>query len=194
MFLKRYRITILGIAVVVASIVATNVVSGAVVEANGTHARDHLASAQGAFPLVVLLAVILSVMPRPRSRLVTMLTWTAALAIAVGAILVGAGNLQVIHAINGASWSDAQASRLGSARPGFDAGHDLIDLGTTVTRYAAILFALVVSFVVRAVGYVVGLAAAVLTFVFPPQINPAAGLAVLVIALLVRKSRETAPA
>jgi len=191
LFVKRYRVAILGIAVLIASIAATNIASGALVEANGTHARDHLASAQAAIPVVVLLAVILWALPSPRGRLATALSWGAALAIAVGSILVATGNLQVVHAINGASWSDAQAARLGSSRPGFDAGHDLVALGTTVMQYAAIAFALVVTFVARAVSYAVGLAAAALTFVFPSQINPAAGLPVLGIALLVRKSRAT---
>jgi hypothetical protein len=191
MFAKRYRVAILGIAVVVVSIIATNVISGVLVEANGAHARDHLATAQGAIPLVVLLAVALWAMPR-RGRLVTALIWIAALAIAVGSVLVAAGNLQVIHAINGASWTDEQAARLGSLRPGFDAGHDLAALGETVTRFAAILFALVVTFAARAVGYIAGIASAVLTFIFPSQINPAAGLPVVAIALLVRKSRKSA--
>ena len=189
--LKRYRVAIFGIAVVVASLAVTNVVSGVLVEANGTHARDHLATARGTIPFVVLLAVILWAMPR-RGRLVTTLIWIAALAIVVGSILDAAGNLQVIHAINGASWTDEQAARLGSLRPGFDAGHDLVALGEKVTRDASIVFALLVTFAARAVGYVAGLASAVLTFIFPSQINPAAGLPVVLIALLVRKSRRSA--
>jgi hypothetical protein len=185
--IRRRKTTFIAIIAIVASIVGTNVVTGALVEARGTHARDHLASAQAAIPFATVLAVILWAYPARRD-VHTAIVWAAALVALAGFVLIATGNLQVVHAIAGASWTDAQAQRLGPARPGFDAGHDLVDTGTRIAQLGAALAA-VISALAGAIGWVAAIASVFLTAVFPPWILPGAGLLVIAIALLRARSR-----
>jgi hypothetical protein len=66
--------------------------------------------------------------------------------IVVGAVIDVTGTLQVVDAIGGASWNDAQADRLGPSRPGFESGHDLAGLGMSVVVAGAVAFAPVMAF------------------------------------------------
>jgi hypothetical protein len=81
------------------------------------HAADHLQSATPVFPMAFLSAVLLWALPG-RGRRDPLLWLLLALAIA-SCLVVLAGNLRVIDAIGGATWSDTQASQLGPTRPGF---------------------------------------------------------------------------
>lgn len=75
------------------------------------HAADHLQSATPVFPMVFLSAVLVWALPgRGRRDLLLWLLLGAAIA---SCLLVLAGNVQVIDAIDGATWSDTQASQLG---------------------------------------------------------------------------------
>ena len=54
----------------------------------------------------------------------------ALLATAIASCLVVlVGNIQVVEAMDGATWTDARAGQLGPARAGFASGHDLAQLG-----------------------------------------------------------------
>ena len=187
----------MAIVLVVIIVAMANLVSDALIETSGSHARDHLASAQGPFPLIPLIALMIWVIPSPDRR--HPLIWVAVLAILVGGVIDVMGNLQVIDAIGDASWNDAQAERLGARRPGFEEGHDLAATGTLIITAGAILFAAAMA-LTRNVHPVTALASAALTFVFPPFIAPGFGLIVLVVALLRKKNRlersiiEEAPA
>jgi hypothetical protein len=91
------------------------------------HAADHLQSATPVFPMVFLSAVLLWALPGHGRR--DLLLWLLLAAAIASCLVVLAGNVQVIDAIGGATWSDTQASQLGPARPGFESGHDLAALG-----------------------------------------------------------------
>ncbi len=178
--------TIIAVVFVVAWIVLANVTTGALVEANGSHARDHLASGQSGLPHVAVLAVIFWALPRDRRP---MLAWVAALVILVGVGLVTVGNLQVVDAIGDEAWNDAQAERLGPSRPGFDEGHDLASVGMWIVVAGAVAFA-VILMVIGAIARLAGILSIGISLVFPPWIAPGFGLVVVAIALLRERERR----
>jgi hypothetical protein len=178
--------TIIAVVFVVAWIIVVNVTIGALVEADGSHARGHLASAQSPLSHVAVLAVMFWTLPRDRRP---MLAWIAALVILVGVVFDTAGNLQVVDAIGGESWSDAQTERLGPSRPGFDEGHDLASVGMWIVVAGAIAFA-VIMMVIGAIGPLPGILSIGISLVFPPWIAPGFGLVVVAIALLAKGKAE----
>ncbi|CAN5611132.1 hypothetical protein BH24ACT26_BH24ACT26_09070 [soil metagenome] len=180
------RKVIVAVVLVVVCVAIMDFVSESLVETSGPHARGHLASAQGPFPLLPLLALMIWALPH-KDRYYPLI-WIAALVIVVGGVIDTIGNLQVIDAIGDAAWSDAQAERLGSARPGFEEGHDLAGVGMSIITAGAIAFAAAIA-LTRNVRPVTALASAALTFVFPAWIGPGFGLIVIVVALLRRKNR-----
>ncbi len=97
--------------------------------ANGKHASDHLQSAEVIFPVAFFLAVIFWAAREARKH---GNAWVAGVMVGLAFFVVALGNLRVIWAIGGESWTDAQASALGSARPGFDSAHSWVEIGTTV--------------------------------------------------------------
>jgi hypothetical protein len=151
------------------------------------HAADHLQSATPVFPMVFLSAVLLWALPgRGRHDLLLWLLLAAAIA---SCLVVLAGNLRVIEAIDGAVWNDAQADQLGPARPGFESGHDLAELGA----WSAVLATMLTAGLLwqrRLVSAKVAAAAAVLSLVFPHFIAPGAGVVVLAVAAAVARSRR----
>ncbi len=180
------RRVLAAIVFVVVTVIMMNLVTAALFEANGSHARDHLASAQGPLPLIPLLAVVIWALPPDRRRVGV---WGATLVIIVGAVVDVSGNLKVIDAIGGAQWNDAQAARLGSSHPGFEGGHSLADIGMRIIVAGAMAFALLLV-AYRAVRPTVGIASAALTLVFPPWIAPGFGVIIIAVALLWAKNRH----
>lgn len=108
----------------------------------------------------------------------------------VGGCIDIVGNLNVVDAIDGASWNDAEAQEFGPSRSGFDSGHDLAGTGSRIVEVVAIALALVLA-VFRAVSWPVAIASAVVSFVWPPHLAPGFGVAVIGIALLVAKTARS---
>src|SRR5439155_11094095 len=117
------------IAAFLSSVLALQVVFANSIVANGKHASDHLQSAGVIFPVAFFLAVIFWAAPEARRHACA---WVAGAMVGLAFFAVALGNLRVIWAIGGDSWTDAQAGALGSARPGFDSGLSLVEIGTTV--------------------------------------------------------------
>src|SRR5829696_7257099 len=90
------------------------------------HAADHLQSATPVFPMIFLSAVLLWALPGRGRR--DRLLWLLLPAAIASCLVVLVGNVRVIEAIDGANWTDAQASQLGPARSGFASGHNLAQL------------------------------------------------------------------
>ena len=151
------------------------------------HAADHLQSATPVFPMVFLSAVLLWALPgRGRRDLWLWLLLAAAIA---SCLVVLAGNVQVIDAIGGATWSDTQASQLGPARPGFESGHDLAALGA----WGAVLATMLAAGLLwrrRLVSAKVAAAAVAVSLVVPYFIAPGAGVVVLAVSAAVARSRR----
>src|SRR4029453_8491668 len=150
------------------------------------HAADHLQSATPVFPMIFLSAVLLWALPGRGRR--DRLLWLLLAAAITSCLVVLVGNVRVIEAIDGATWTDAQASQLGPARPGFDAGHDLAQLGA----WGALLTAMLVAGLLwqrRLVSAKVAAAAAVVSLVVPSFIAPGAGIVVLVVSAAVAHAR-----
>jgi hypothetical protein len=153
------------------------------------HAADHLQSATPVFPMAFLSAVLLWALPGHGRR--DLLLWLLLAAAIASCLVVLAGNVRVIDAIGGATWNDAQASQLGSTRPGFESGHDLAELGA----WGAVLATMLVAGLLWLRGLVsaqVAVAAVVVSLVFPHFIAPGAGVVVLAVSVVVARSRRPA--
>lgn len=174
----------------VASVIALNIVVGALVDAKGLHARDHVSSAQGAVPLLPAMALTIWALPGNRRGL-PLVALLASIVI-VGGAITAVGNLNVVDAMEGESWTDAQAQEFGPSRAGFETGHDLAGTGTRIVEVGAITLALVLA-ALRAVTWPVAMGSALLSFVWPPHLAPGFGLIVLGVALLIAKNREGRP-
>jgi hypothetical protein len=125
------------IAVFFSFVLALQVVFANSIVANGKHASDHLQSAQIIFPVVFFLAVIFWAAREARRHADV---WITGALVGLAFFVVALRNLRVIWAIGGDSWTDAQAGAFGSARPGFDSGHSLVEIGTTAGVAKIVLF------------------------------------------------------
>jgi len=151
------------------------------------HAADHLQSATPVFPMVFLSAVLLWALPRRGRR--DPLLWLLLAAAIASCLAVLAGNVRVIDAIGGATWSDTQASQLGPTRPGFESGHDLAQLGA----WGAVLATMLAAGLLWRRGLAsakVAAAAAAVSLVFPYFIAPGAGVVVLAVSAAVARARD----
>ena len=151
------------------------------------HAAGHLASATMIFGVVFALAVLVWASPpllRRRPEL-----WALAAAVAASAVIPTVGNLRVVTAIGADDWTDSQASASGPSRPGFGSGHALAERGVLYVIGFAVLLAAWL-WHKHAVGKGVGLTAIVLSLIFPPWIFPGAGLIVLTVTTVIRRSRR----
>ena len=151
------------------------------------HAADHLQSATPVFPMAFLSAVLLWALPGRGRR--DLLLWLLLGAASASCLLVLAGNVQVIDAIDDATWSDTQASQLGPARPGFESGHDLAALGAWGAVLATILAAGLL-WRRQLASAKVAAAAAMVSLVVPYFIAPGAGVVVLAVSATVARSRR----
>src|SRR5688500_16922710 len=124
------RKVLIGILAGIASVVAMNVLVASLVEADGQHARDHVASAHGAATVIRAMALTMWALPRNHRGLPVVALLTVILV--AGGAITAVGNLDVVNAIAGESWSDAEAQELGPARAGFERGHDLAATGARV--------------------------------------------------------------
>ena len=152
------------------------------------HAAGHLASATMIFGVVFALAVLVWASPallRRRPEL-----WALAAAVAASVVIPTVGNLRVVNAIGIDDWTDSQASALGPSRPGFVSGHALAERGVWYVIGFAVLLAAWLWYK-HAVGRGVGIAAIVLSLIFPPWIFPGAGLTVTTIIRRSRRLRQT---
>jgi hypothetical protein len=150
------------------------------------HAADHLQSATPVFPMIFLSAVLLWALPGRGRR--DRLLWLLLAAAIASCLVVLVGNVQVIEAIDGATWTDAQASQLGPARPGFESGHDLAQLGA----WGAVLTAMLAAGLLwqrRLVSAKVAAAAAAVSLLVPSFIAPGAGIVVLAVSAAVAHAR-----
>jgi hypothetical protein len=151
------------------------------------HAAEHLASATAVFPMVFASALLLWALPG-RSRRDPLL-WLLLAAAIGGTLVVMAGNVQVVDAIGDETWSDAEASRLGPSRPGFESGHDLASVGA----WGAVLATMLVAGLLWRRGLVsakIAGVAAGLSLIFPHWIAPGFGIVVLVISIVVARLRR----
>jgi hypothetical protein len=149
------------------------------------HAAGHLASATMIFGVTFFLAVLIwASTPQLRRRPEL---WVLAAAVMMSVLIPTIGNLRVVNAIGTDNWTDDQASALGPLRPGFVSGHDLAERWTWLVIGVAVLLAGWLWFK-HAVSNRVGIAAIVLSLIFPPWIFPGAGLIVLTIATVIRRS------
>ena len=114
------------IVVPLAIVIIVQAVFQSSIVANGAHASDHLRSATAPFPTFFLLVVIMWATPEAR-RLIKV--WLLAGLLATSSLVVMFGNLQVVKAIAGESWSNEQANAFGPTRPGFETGHSIVQLG-----------------------------------------------------------------
>ena len=150
------------------------------------HAADHLQSATRVFPMIFLSAVLLWALPSRGRR--DRLLWLLLAAAIASCLVVLVGNVRVIEAIDGATWTDAQANQLGPSRPGFESGHDLAQLGAWGAVLATMLTAgllwqrWLVSAKVAAVATLVSL-------VVPSFIAPGAGIVVLAVSAALAHAR-----
>ena len=160
--------------------------------ANGKHASDHLQSAQVVFPVAFFLAVIFWAAREARRHADA---WIAGAMVGLAFSAVALGNLRVIWSIGGDSWTDEQAGALGSARPGFDSGHSLVETGTTAGVAAMVLFIVVLRThrIVRT-GPAIAAAALSLLPLIAPGIGPLGflGIVVLVADVFNIFNRQTA--
>jgi hypothetical protein len=151
------------------------------------HAADHLQSATPVFPMVFLSAVLLWALPRRGRR--DLLLWLLVAVAITSCLVVMAGNVRVIDAIGGETWSDTQASRLGPTRPGFESGHELAEVGA----WGAVLATMLVAGLLwlrRLASAKVAAAAAAVSFLFPHFIAPGAGVVVLAVSAVVAHSHD----
>jgi hypothetical protein len=182
------------IAVFFSFVLALQVVFANSIVANGKHASDHLQSAQIIFPVVFFLAVIFWAAREARRHADV---WVAGAMVGLASFVVALGNLRVIWAIGGDSWTDAQAGEFGSARPGFDSGHSLAEIGTTAGVAAIVLFIAVLRThrIVR-IGPAIAAVALSLLPLIAPGIGPLAllGIVVLIADLCIQRAHRTRPA
>lgn len=167
------------------ALAAQSAFTGTVV-ANGQHAADHLQSATAPFAIAFLLAVIMWAAPRARPHFDV---WIAAAFASGAACVVLLGNLRVINAIAGDAWTDTQANLLGPARPGFDSGHSLAELGERATLAAVIVLTAVLLMrgVVRRGPAIAALA---VSLVIPAHLIPGAGIFVLAGDVFIQRARR----
>jgi len=150
------------------------------------HAADHLQSATPVFPMIFLSAVLLWALPGRGRR--DRLLWLLLAAAIASCLVVLVGNVQVIEVIDGATWTDAQASQLGPARPGFESGHDLAQLGA----WGAVLATMLAAGLLwqrRLVSAKVAAAAAAVSLLVPSFIAPGAGIVVLAVSAALAHAR-----
>jgi len=107
--------------------------------ANGAHASDHLRSATAPFPTFLLLVVIMSASPAARRRVVA---WVFAGLLSISSLVIMFGNLRVVNAIAGDSWSNEQANTFGSTRLGFESGHSIVEFGELASAVTLLLLVL----------------------------------------------------
>jgi drug/metabolite transporter (DMT)-like permease len=179
------RSFMLPLAAVVVAVISTNLVTNALVEADGAHARGHLASAQSGLLPVFLLAASFWALRRDLRR---PLLWAAALVTLVGVAILVAGNLQVVSAVRSEA-STAAASAPDRERE-IDDGHGVTSTGMLITQLGAAGFALALVVRKRAIGIGTAIGSAALSIVFPPWIIPGAGLFVVAGALVSRANRR----
>jgi hypothetical protein len=151
------------------------------------HAADHLRSATPVFPVAFMSTVLLWALPR-RGR-GDLLLWLLLAATIASCLMVMAGNVRVINAIDGEIWNDAQASQLGPARPGFESGHDLAELGGWGAVVATMLIAGLLWLRGLVPAKIAAIAAAV-SLLAPHFIAPGAGLVVLAVWAILARSRD----
>jgi|SRR3954451_357503 len=160
------------------------------VVANGKHASDHLQSAEVIFPVAFFLAVIFWGAREARKHANA---WVAGVIVGLAFLVVTLGNLRVIWAIGGESWTDAQAGALGPARPGFDSAHSLVEIGTIAAVAAIVLFVAVLR-MHRVVRTGPAIAAAVLSLLLfiVPGLGPLGllGMVVLVADLCIQRAHQ----
>ena len=174
------------IPAMLAAIIAVQIMWFGHYHASG-HAAGHLASATMIFAVAFALAVLVWASPPPLRQRPEL--WALAAVVATSALIPTVGNLRVVNAIGTDDWTDSQASASGPSRPGFVSGHALAERGVWYVIGFAVLLAAWLWYK-HAVGQGVGIAAIVLSLIFPPWIFPGAGLIVLTVTTIIRRSRR----
>ncbi len=154
------------------------------------HAAEHLASASPVFGLAFLIGVVVWGVAAASRR--TPGLWILVALVIAGAVGVAMGNVRVVDAIGGASWSTEEVELLGPTRPGFVDGHDLAERAALFTVAISILLALWL-WRHHAVSGRVCAGAVVLTIIVPYWIFPGAGVVVLAVALVIAQLRSAQP-
>ena len=151
------------------------------------HAAGHLGSAMVVFPMLFVCAVLIWALPEQGRR--DPWLWLIFAVILGGCLVVMAGNIQVVDAIGGDTWSDAQAGQLGALRQGFESGHDLAERGA----WGVVLAAIVAAGLLwrrRLVSTKAAVAAGALSLIFPYWIVPGFGIVVLAVSVMLARGRR----
>jgi hypothetical protein len=128
------------IVVPFAIVITAQVIFQSNVVANGAHASDHLRSATAPFPTFFLLMVIMWASTAARRRVGI---WVIAVLLSISSLVIMFGNLLVVKAIAGDSWSNEQANAFGHMRPGFELGHSIVQFGELAGAATLLLLVLV---------------------------------------------------
>jgi len=186
---RRWVPFALVVGLFVAANVAVGVTESLVPEPHG-HWSGHVGNATIDIGMIVVVVVGATLAWRRLGNLWVRLVAVATLAVVtLGLLLEAAGNLRVAHSIWGTPYGDEEVERIGSGFGGFDSGHDLAGTGDFVVLLGGVAFALVLGFS-RRVGLVAALAAVVLSFIPPPFLLPAWGVAFLLAVLLRPRPRQ----
>jgi hypothetical protein len=143
------------------------------------HAADHLSSANAIFPMLAVFAVIVWSSSGARRRPEI---WALGGLLGITLSMVLIGNLEVVNAIGGQTWTDAQADSLGPGRVGFASGHTLSEVGMWSTVAVTLMIAIVLlrrHLLTRRQA----ITASIVSIIFPPFLIPGAGLIVVAVAL-----------
>jgi cbb3-type cytochrome oxidase subunit 3 len=179
------------IAAFLSFVLALQVVLTNSIVANGKHVSDHLQSAEVMFPVAFFLAVIFWAAREARRHADA---WAAGAMVGLAFFVVALGNLRVIWAIGGDSWTDGTSwrTRVG-ARPGFDSGHSLVEIGTTAGVAAIVLFIVVLrTHRIARTGPAIAAAALSLLPLIAPGIGPLGllGIVVLIADLCIQRAHQ----
>ena len=187
---RRWTPSALVVGLFIAAIVVVSVVGAVAPQPHG-HWTGHLTNATiDAGMLVVVLVGAALAWPRLGQGWMRLLTAVALAIVVIGLIVEIVGNMRVSHVIWQTPYGDDSVGTYASGLPGFESGHTLQGNGDILVLVGGIAFAILLG-VSRRVGEGAAIAGVVLSFIPPPFIIPAFGVAVLLAWLLRPMSRHT---
>jgi hypothetical protein len=187
---RRWTPSALVVGLFIAAIVVVSVVGAVAPQPHG-HWTGHLTNATiDAGMLVVVLVGAALAWPRLGQGWMRLLIAVALAIVVIGLIVEIVGNMRVSHVIWQTPYGDDSVGAYASGLPGFESGHTLQGNGDILVLVGGIAFAILLG-VSRRVGEGAAIAGVVLSFIPPPFIIPAFGVAVLLAWLLRPMSRHT---
>ncbi|HET9442510.1 MAG TPA: hypothetical protein VFO65_04255 [Acidimicrobiales bacterium] len=151
------------------------------------HAADHFAGAGSVFAAAFVAGVLVwGVTPAARRRPEL---WVLAGLLVAAALLETVGNVRVVDAIGDRDWTDAEAAALGASRPGFEEGHELVELGGWGLKVTGLLLAAWLWWRGE-IGRVVAAIAIVAAVAVPPWLLTGLAALVTTAGVLARRARR----